>query len=416
MGDSILVESSSQCLVIIGGGEEQIPAYQQAKRRGLTVVGTDMLSDAPALRYADFVLLVSTRDAEETVAQVVAFSRSHPVDGVMTIANDVPYTVAMVAQALGLPGIALEGARVASDKLLMKERFRLHGVACPEFTAIDSLEELRAHIAAAEGGRHVLKPLDGRGARGVLMVDGDSDLEWCFNESMRWGSRSQLLLERYIPGMQLSTESFLQDGCCYTAGITERNYCRLQQFAPYFIEDGGTMPVELNSLQKEEIDRLVLAGAAAMGIDSGVIKGDLVVGPDGEMQIIELAARLSGGWFASDQIPAATGVDLIDAVISHALGETVAVEKLTPQYDRAVAIRYWFPLPGRVVSIRGEAQLSQLKSVLKYGLFRREGELQPVVRTHPDRFGYVITTAADREHAVAEVERALATVEVETVP
>ncbi len=401
-------------LVIIGGGEEQVPAYLRARERGLTVVGTDMRADAPALQHADITLLASTRDVAESTQSVVEFSRNHPVDGVMTIANDVPYTVASVAEALGLPSIGLDGARCASDKLLMKQRFRKHDVACPWFSAVGSLDELKSLTQDREQQRYVLKPVDGRGARGVLMVDRHSDLEWCFNESKRWGDSGAMLLEHYIPGVQLSTESFILDGKCYTAGITERNYSRLEQFAPYFIEDGGTMPIELDQAQLAAVDELILAGAAAMGIHEGVVKGDLVIDPEGRPVIIELAARLSGGWFATDQIPAASGIHLVDAVISHALGEPIDPSTLRPQWDRAVAIRYWFPEAGTITSITGSERLEQMESVLKYGFFRKVGDLQPRVKTHPDRFGYVITVAEDRQTAVAEIEQALAAVEVVT--
>ena len=41
----------------------------------------------------------------------------------MCIACDVPMAVASVAAALELPGISIESARLATDKLAMKERF-----------------------------------------------------------------------------------------------------------------------------------------------------------------------------------------------------------------------------------------------------------------------------------------------------
>ena len=119
MGECIL----DKTLMIIGGGVEQIPAYLAAKRRGLHVVGTDMSCDAPGLSYADHRLHVSTRDSAATTLAAIAFNRSHHIDGVMTIANDVPYTVACVANALGLPSISLDAAMCVSDKQLMKERF-----------------------------------------------------------------------------------------------------------------------------------------------------------------------------------------------------------------------------------------------------------------------------------------------------
>ena len=41
----------------------------------------------------------------------------------MLLLSDVPLTVASVAHALGLPGISIESAQLASDKLAMKNCF-----------------------------------------------------------------------------------------------------------------------------------------------------------------------------------------------------------------------------------------------------------------------------------------------------
>jgi len=403
----------AKTLMIIGAGVEQVPAYEAAKRRGLLVVGTDMNPDAPGFELADYKILVSTRDAEATKKQAVKFHASRPVHGVMTIANDVPYTVASVAHAIGLPSISLEAARCVIDKLLMKERFKSHGVACPWFASVDNVEQLRSFVNDGSRRDFVLKPVDGRGARGVLLIDTSVDFDWVFAESRRWGDSGRLILEEFIPGMQLSTESYILDGKCYTPAIAERNYSRLEQFRPNIIEDGGTIPALLDTTTKKAIDNLILRGASALGITEGLIKGDIVIDNTGRPLIIELAARLSGGWFATHQIPAASGVSLVEAVILYSLGEVVSPLQLIPKYDRATAIRYWFPTEGKIKQITGEEKLKQIPGLLAYGFFRREGEMQPKIHMHPDRFGYVIVSGENRDEVLTRVKQALASIQVE---
>src|SRR5438477_12059244 len=95
------------------------------------------------------------------------------------MAADVPVTVATVAAALGLPGIPIAAARLAADKLAMKRAFKTAGIPIPWFEAIASLDELRA-IVASRGLPLVLKPIDGRGARGVLRLTAATDLAWAY--------------------------------------------------------------------------------------------------------------------------------------------------------------------------------------------------------------------------------------------
>jgi biotin carboxylase len=400
-------------LLIIGGGAEQLPAYEVAKKRGLTIVATDVDASAPALHLADYVLLASTRDADETVEKVLQFSESYKIDGVMTIANDVPYTVARVAKELNLPSISVESAVLFTNKLLMKDAFIKSDVACPWFSGVESVEEFVEAVHDRAEQTYVLKPIDGRGARGVLIIDGDSDLSWAFNESKSWGESGQLILEKFVDGVQLSTESFVQDGVCYTPAISERNYSTADQFKPNIIEDGGTIPANISDDLHVEINDLILRGAKALGVSHGLIKGDLVIDESGKPQIIELAARISGGWFASHQIPSASGVNLIDIVISYALGEEVDPADLLPKFNKGNAIRYWFPNSGVIKSITGESNLNKIPGLLKYGFSRKEGDFQPEIKMHPDRLGYVIVEGVDRAEAIARVEKAISCINVE---
>lgn len=404
----------AKSLMIIGAGIEQVPAYERARERGLTVIGTDINAEAPGLALADHSIIASTRDPLETVAAVMRFSREHNIDGVMTIANDVPLTVATVANKLGLPSISMRAARIAQNKLEMKEVFVAHGVGCPLYWRVDSESELRNIINSQPSKCFVVKPIDGRGARGVLLINKGSDLHWAYAESQKWGESGLLILEEFIPGIQLSTESFILNGKIFTAAYALRNYKRLDQFAPYIIEDGGDLPAPISITLKSEIDALLLRAALAMGIDQGIVKGDIVIADDGAPMVIELAARLSGGWFASHQIPAATGIDLIDICISYSLGEKVSESKLQPSKRRATSIRYWFPKPGKIVEISGEALLKDIPGILKYGFFRNIGEIQPEVKIHPDRFGFVITEGEIISESLAIAELALSMISIET--
>jgi biotin carboxylase len=404
----------SKTLLIIGAGAEQIPAYRAAKARGLVVVATDADRNAPAFSLSDYQILASTRDPEETLARVLEFSQSTNIDGVMTIANDVPYTVALVADTLGLKSISLDAARNSTNKVLMKKRFVEAGVNCPWFSDVNTLEELVA--VKREFGTHrlVLKPVDGRGARGVLIIDDSVDLGWAFHESQRWGDSGKLIIEKFIDGIQLSTESFILDGKCYTPAMADRNYENLSNFKPYVIENGGTIPASL-PCSEEEINDLILRGAQALGIEEGIVKGDIVIDETSKPLIIELAPRLSGGWFATHQIPAASGVDLVNAVISYSLNESIAPASLIRKWNRSTAIRYWFPPAGIIKNISGEEILKSLDGLLHYGFFRTVGDTQPIVTKHSDRFGFVIFSADNKKEVLEKIEKALSVLQIEVV-
>jgi biotin carboxylase len=404
----------NKTIMIIGAGTEQLPAYRIAKERGFNIIGTDIDKNAPGFKLADHALHVSTKDADETTKLAIELNKEIRIDGVMTIASDVPYTVSLVSESLGLKSISLSAAKNASDKLLMKECFLKKNIQCPWFSKINSITELKEVLESKPNSDFVLKPIDGSGARGVLMINLNSDIEWSFSESLYWSNSKVLILEEFIGGTQLSTDSFILDGVCHTPAISERNYSKLSLFKPYIIEDGGTIPAQIDSDMHARICNLILRGASSLGIDHGPIKGDLVIDKHGNPLIIELAARLSGGWLSTHQIPFATGVNLVDIVLSDALGLKFDHQILVPKKLKSTAIRYWFPKPGIIKNIKGKTKLNKAPGLIKYGFFRGVGDEQPVVRMHPDRFGYVIVSGETRIQACERAEYALSSLEIET--
>jgi biotin carboxylase len=160
---------------------------------------------------------------------------------------------------------------------------------------------------------------------------------------------------------------------------------------------------------------VVARAALSLGITDGVVKGDLVVSQD-RAYVIEVAARLSGGYFCTHEIPLSTGVSTIKAVIRQALGETLDPRELRPRFQRGVAQRYLFPRPGRVVSIRGEDQARQLPGVAEILINVGAGD---VVREPTDSnaaAGMVLAVGDTRAEALQRATAAVEIIQVETEP
>ncbi len=402
-------------LLILNGAPQALPGIELAKSMGLHVVVCDMNPDAPGFAIADDRLLVSTYDLPAAVAAARAYSREvRKIDGVICVASDVPHTVAAIAEDLGLPGIPPEVANRAMDKFAMKQKFRADGVPIPDFWALDSAAALRA-LVADRGYPLVVKPVDSRGSRGVSRLTEEVDLEWAYSEALRHSPSGRVMAEQYLDGPQVSTESIVLDGHAHTPGFSDRNYELLERYAPYFIENGGSLPSHLPAGMQQAIHRLVEEAARSLGVVNGVVKGDIVV-TDGKPHVIELAARLSGGFFCTHEIPLNTGVNIVEAVIKLALGERVDPLDLAPRFMRPVAQRYIFPEPGRVTAIGDLESVRQMPGVEYLVVETAVGERLAPPTSGPCRAGMVITTGESVAEAIARAEAAVAAVVIETEP
>jgi len=401
-------------LLILSGGAEAVPGIKHAKALGLHVVVCDYNAGCPGFSEADDVLLVSTYDIKGCVAAATEYHHKvRSIDGVMCMAADVPLTVAHIAAALGLPGLALETAQLAVDKLAMKRHFMAAHIPVPWFSAVDSADHL-AQLVAQYGDKLIIKPVDSRGARGVLRLEGGINLPWAFQHACECSPTSRVMVEQYVEGPQVSTETVIVNNKAITLGFIDRNYEYLERFKPYIIENGGEQVSTLTAVDQRNIVQLAERAAHAMGINNGIAKGDMVLTAEGPM-VIEIAARLSGGWMSSDQIPLATGVHIIDAAIQLALGEAPDLLTLTPRREQGVAIRYFFPPPGRVHNIKNVEQARAFSGVHRIGLFAKIDDVIAPVTDHTCRAGFVITTGTNREEAVARAKAVVDTVIIETV-
>lgn len=400
-------------LLFVGAGIEAIPGLCLAKKLGLFVIVSDANPAAPGVKYSDDFILSSTYDVESTVSKALQYHKTkHEINGVICMATDVPLTVAAVAEALNLPGISLASARLASNKLLMKRQFLLDQIPIPWFASVSSAHELTEYLSVYP--QLVLKPVDSRGARGVQLIDETTDLGKAIDYSLSFSPTNSLIVEEYICGPQVSTESIVVNGKCFTPGFSDRNYEFLDRFSPFFVENGGQLPCSLDQPTLTNISQLVANGARSLGITNGIVKGDLVL-KDGKPHIIELAARLSGGYFCSHEIPLNCGVDLVLHAIQQSLGIPIDTDELIPKFSCPVAQRYWFPSPGKVTKIIDNSNLLPTSNIKLIDLRVQVGDTVSSIDNHPARAGLVITTGSTVAEAITLAEDVIKSIDIVTV-
>ena len=379
-------------LLIIGGGVFQVPAIKTAKSMALKVVVTDYNPEAEGMLLADYPIEVSTRNINLTVNTAKQFHRACPLDGVMTVGTDASQTVAAVADALNLPGIPFEVAERATDKIKMRQVLKEKGVPVPDFRPIWTLEECQQAIQDMPLPL-VIKPCDNMGARGVRKIERLDDLISAFREAKEASISGKLILEEFMEGPELSLDALVFEGSIHITGVADR----IIERAPYFVEIGHTLPSALPEKQQSRAVAVFKQAIFALGIDIGAAKGDIKITPEGP-KIVEIAARLSGGWMSAYTYPLSTGVNLYKAAIQIALGETPT--DLKPKTSLVSAERSLLPPPGKILSIQGVEEARKIKGVKEIILMKEAGDMAEEPRSNLGKVGYVITVGKTREEAI----------------
>ena len=397
----------------MGAGIEQAAAYQVARGLGLSIVGTDLNPTAPCLELADIALRASTRSPSDTLSAVLDSGVASKVVGVMTIANDVPESVAAVSNHLKLPGLSTDSAGILGNKERMREHLESIGVGMPKGWILRNREEIFSALAESENEEFILKPLDGRGALGVRRFSRSKAAELELDQVIKESAHNKFKLEEFVEGEQYSVEAAVLEGTAHTVGISLRNYGRNRDYYPFVIEDGGDINHHPPSGLLAASNCILSKVAASLGISYGTLKADLVVDGAGSVLVIEVAGRLSGGWFASHQIPAATGVNLVRFAVQCAIGAPINYQDLKPKNFRAVSTRYLFPKPGSITRVSGLSEALSYPGIIHGGIFRGPGDYQPEIQKHSDRFGFLIAEAETLTKARTRLQEAMNFIHVE---
>ncbi|MSO58505.1 MAG: ATP-grasp domain-containing protein [Thermoleophilia bacterium] len=393
-------------VLFVGAGRHQRRAILQARERGLRVVAIDRNADAPGLVLANVAEVVDFADVEAAVR----VARTHAVDGVLTVSADraVP-VVAAVAEALALPGIGVEVAVRMTHKRAMREALAAAGVPQPGFACVRTGETPPSGLPFPV----VAKPVDSGGQRGVVRVAAADGLDAALAEALAASTSGEAIVEAFVDGVELNGIVIVREGRPETLTLSDRLRPEGAGFGVGWIH---RYPCSLTGEALARAGRVAEDAVRALGLRDGIAFPQLIASPDGEVVVVEVAARIPGGQMA-DLVRHATGVDLVEIALRQSLGEEVPDTVAHARFVQPLAIRFLTarpgPLPvGEVVSVGPLDPVLACEGVVQAETYLQVGETIRPVRLDGDRRGYVLAVGDTADEALARAEAAAARLEV----
>jgi biotin carboxylase len=395
--------------------EQKISAYVTAKRLGhrITVIGPEL--PEWAMPFVDGHVKVATHPAAEMAVALDELRRCHaidPFDGVVTFWDHGVVPAAGIAEALGLPGgQAADGARTARNKAAMRETLAASDVPCPASARVTGWPELAA-AAARIGFPAIYKPTGGAGSAGIFRIDSADRLRAVYDEAAVHAAPDadtffayfphEFVYEEYVRGCEVSVEGVVSAGAIAISGATDK----MVDADGYFTEYQNSFPARLAENDRREAVDIATRAVAALGLDACGFHVEVMLTPAGA-KVIEVNARLGGGFIASHLVPLAGGDDLLAAALDAATGRPV---RLGARPGRGSCNRYLLAgRPGTVRAWEGLDEARGCPGVVELGILRHVGDR---VALPPENFfahqlAHVVTEGADADEAVRRAEDAL---------
>lgn len=231
---------------------------------------------------------------------IVEYARQHPVQAVLATDDTGSLLAAQVAAALGLPHNSPQAALAARNKHLMRQLFAAAGVPSPASVRYD-LDTDPVSLAAQLRYPVVLKPLLLSGSRGVIRANNPAEFAAAFARTaaiVREASGSAgadghaLLVETYIPGVEVALEGLLFDGQLTVLALFDKPD---PLEGPFFEETIYVTPSRLPPAVQAQIAEVTEQAASALGLRLGPVHAELRINADGPW-MVEMAGRSIGGY------------------------------------------------------------------------------------------------------------------------
>jgi len=399
-------------VLIVCGGLLQVPAVPIARELGLKVVITDARADAPAMTLADEPVVLDIYDAPGHMKLVDELKKRYNLRGVFAEGADVEVTVAAAAQHAGVPGITVEAAMNTKNKARMRACFDRSGIPNPPWAEVDTCE---AGLKAAEslGFPLVVKAVDNSASRGTTRVNDIDSLGPAIEIAKANSTNRTALLEGCYRGEEQSVEILFDErGCCHHLNIVDRPFASDGNYA---IELGHINPTRLGPAEREQLFALTEQAAEATGVRFGVFKAD-TIWTNGGPRILEVTARLSGGFDCQYTTPLSSGRNFIRAAMRLAVGLPLDLNDLEHKWRKHAAAWVAFPKPGKVARIDGMDRVLRLPGVKEVFLRVRVGDVIQPYHDCAARPAFVIAVGDTREEAVRSAQVGMEALVIETEP
>ncbi len=394
-------------LLILGAGIESIEGYLKIKKFDCKIIVVDKNPKAPGVKYADIFIRSSIHNFKEILKKLL--QKKIKIDGVVSF-GDVSYVANRLSNYFKTESIPLKSAKITSDKFLFKNEMKNY-FNIPFFKKIHNLKQLK-EIILKKKNNFILKPVDNSGARGIIIINKNSDLTWAYEYCKKYSKKNYFILEEYITGPQLSTEGIVYKGKYIHLCSFDRNYEMIPKYKPFIIENGGSTPSKIGEKNKKKIFQTLSKITKKLNLYNATIKGDLIIKKN-KIYVIEIATRLSGGWLSTITIPNSTGVDILEYTIKNSLKMGIKEKELIPKFKKKIIQRYLFPKVGRINSIQlKNRSLLNDKDILSFKIFVKKGQIIEKIDSHASRIGHVIVRNSNFKKGILHANKILNNVEI----
>lgn len=378
-------------IMILGGGEFQVPLIKRAKKLGYYVILCDFRDDVEGIALSDKHYLVNTLDS----SQLIEVGEKEKPNGVVTNSEPAFLSMAHAAEKLGLRCMSVDDTKLYKNKFLMREFCHAHGILSPRYKCCKNVEEALDFFNEIQK-KCIIKPLDNSASRGVFSVNSEKDIKLHFDQCITASSADNpaIIIEEYITGTEFTIDGIKTPKGHRSLAISEKKHYEYNENVAYqLLFDNKNEYFDYDLLRKEN-DHLVDLTGIPFGLTHAEYKYS-----NGRFFLIEIQARGGGNYIATDIVPFISGIDSYKEQLKWAVGEEVDADYSYEKLSSRCAVLHFFDVPGKggvVKEIKGLDFLDSLSEQVMYHLNFKVGDTIQQTINDSTRIGWYILKSPNR--------------------
>ena len=394
----------SKNILVFPGTQWQVPLIEKIQEMGYRALVVNPDPNAPGMKVADLYLISDIFDKEK----VVSFGRNHNVEAVISDECDIAMNlVAELGKIFGVSTLDEETAALYTDKFLMREFSKKHGLRYPEYKFCKTVEDAVAFLNEIQRPI-IIKPLDSNASHGVFKCSNEDEVRQHFIESMSFSRvEKSVLAERFIVGTEFTVDGVKTPNNHFTMAISEKkHFAHNESIANELLFSHINPNYDYDKLRATN-DAFVMTSNLQFGFTHAEYKYE-----DGEFYLIEIAARGGGNMISSCITQYMTGYDTYRYLVECSTGNVHDEDfSLRPKYKERVAVLKFFETPGgggRVRAIRGLNYLESEPDIKHYRLNFNIGDTIENALNDSVRIGFYIVCSesmAKLRNVIDNIER-----------
>lgn len=373
-------------ILVLPGTQWQVPLIEKIQEMGHRALVVNPDSNAPGMKAANQVLVSDIFDKE----RVVAFGKEQQVGAVMSDECDIAMNlIAELGKTFNVPTLDEETAALYTDKFLMREFGKKHGLKYPEYKFCKTVED--AITLQKEINKPIIiKPLDSNASHGVFKCSTEEEIREHFAESMSFSRvEKSVLAERFIVGTEFTIDGVKTPHAHFTMAISEKkHFAHNESIANELLFSHYNPRFDYDKLRATN-DAFVMKSNLQFGFTHAEYKFE-----DGEFYLIEIAARGGGNMISSCITQYMTGYDTYRYLVECATGNVHDEDfSLRPEYKDRAAVLKFFETPGgggKVSEIKGLDYLENESDIKHYKLNFQIGDTIENALNDSVRIGFYI--------------------------